>query len=95
MGGIPKKVTRADILDKMRRLTDGVVDAIVYASVADKTKNRGFAFVEYENHRAATMARRKLMRQRLVVWGTEITVDWAKPESPVIDEDVMAKVKYA
>ena len=95
MGGIPKKVTRADILDKMRRLMDGVVDAIVYASVADKTKNRGFAFVEYENHRAATMARRKLMRQRLVVWGTEITVDWAKPESPVIDEDVMAKVKYA
>ena len=92
IGGIPKKVTKADILDEMRRLTDGVVDAIVYASVADKTKNRGFAFVEYENHRAAAMARRKLMRQRLVVWGTEIAVDWAEPEQ-VIDEDVMAKVK--
>ena len=38
------------------------------------------------------MARRKLMRQRLVVWGTEIAVDWAEPEQ-VIDEDVMAKVK--
>ena len=80
IGGIPKKVTKADILDEMRRLTDGVVDAIVYASVGDKTKNRGFAFVEYENHRAAMMARRKSMRQRLVVWGTEITVDWAEPK---------------
>ena len=94
IGGIPKKVTKADILDEMRRLTDGVVDTIVYASVADKTKNRGFAFVEYENHRAAAMARRKLMRQRLVVWGIEITVNWAEPESPMIDEDVMEKVKF-
>ena len=93
IGGIPKKsVAKADILDEMRRLTDGVVDAIVYASVDDKTKNRGFAFVEYENHRAAAIARRKLMRQRLVVWGTKITVNWADPEH-VIDDDVMATVK--
>ena len=93
IGGIPKKsVAKADILDEMRRLTDGVVDAIVYASVDDKTKNRGFAFVEYENHRAAAIARRKLMRQRLVVWETKITVNWADPEH-VIDDDVMATVK--
>lgn len=45
----------------MRKVTDGVVDVIVYPSAADKSKNRGFAFVEYESHRAAAMARRKLL----------------------------------
>lgn len=45
----------------MKKVTEGVVDVIVYPSAADKTKNRGFAFVEYESHRAAAMARRKLL----------------------------------
>lgn len=45
----------------MRKVTDGVIDVIVYPSAADKAKNRGFAFVEYGSHRAAAMARRKLL----------------------------------
>lgn len=43
------------------QVTDGVVDAIVYPSTTDKNRNRGFAFVEYESHKAAAMARRKLI----------------------------------
>lgn len=42
-------------------MTDGVVDVIMYPSSTDKTKNRGFAFVEYKSHKAAAMARRKLL----------------------------------
>lgn len=61
MGGIPKTKKREEILSEMRKVTDGVVDVIVYPSAADKSKNRGFAFVEYESHRAAAMARRKLL----------------------------------
>ena len=37
----------------MRKVTEGVVDVIVYPSAADKTKNRGFSFVEYKDHKAA------------------------------------------
>lgn len=48
-------------MSEMRKVTDGVIDVIVYPSAADKSKNRGFAFVEYESHRAAAMARRKLL----------------------------------
>lgn len=33
----------------------------MYPSAMDKSKNRGFAFVEYESHKAAAMARRKLI----------------------------------
>ena len=75
----------------MKAVTDGVVDAIVYPSITDKTKNRGFAFVEFESHRAAAMARRKLLPGRIQLWGQPVAVDWAEPEQEV-DEDVMSKV---
>uniref|UniRef100_A0A8C5GBE1 APOBEC1 complementation factor n=1 Tax=Gouania willdenowi TaxID=441366 RepID=A0A8C5GBE1_GOUWI len=92
VGGIPKTKKREEILTEMRKVTEGVVDVIVYPSAADKTKNRGFAFVEYESHRAAAMARRKLLPGRIQLWGHAIAVDWAEPEVEV-DEDTMAAVK--
>lgn len=74
VGGIPKTKKREEILAEMKKVTDGVVDVIVYPSAADKTKNRGFAFVEYESHRAAAMARRKLLPGEqgwggVTIWG--------------------------
>ncbi|NWH85941.1 A1CF factor, partial [Aegithalos caudatus] len=92
VGGIPKTKKREEILTEMKKVTDGVVDVIVYPSAADKTKNRGFAFVEYESHRAAAMARRKLLPGRIQLWGHPIAVDWAEPEVEV-DEDTMSAVK--
>uniref|UniRef100_A0AAX7SW99 APOBEC1 complementation factor n=1 Tax=Astatotilapia calliptera TaxID=8154 RepID=A0AAX7SW99_ASTCA len=92
VGGIPKTKKREEILSEMKKVTDGVVDVIVYPSAADKSKNRGFAFVEYESHRAAAMARRKLLPGRIQLWGHAIAVDWAEPEVEV-DEDTMATVK--
>ncbi|XP_020830630.1 APOBEC1 complementation factor isoform X2 [Phascolarctos cinereus] len=92
IGGIPKTKKRDEILAEMRKVTEGVVDVIVYPSAADKTKNRGFAFVEYESHRAAAMGRRKLLPGRIQLWGHPIAVDWAEPEVEV-DEDTMSSVK--
>uniref|UniRef100_A0A3P9JLV4 APOBEC1 complementation factor n=1 Tax=Oryzias latipes TaxID=8090 RepID=A0A3P9JLV4_ORYLA len=92
VGGIPKIKKRDEILTEMKKVTDGVVDVIVYPSAADKSKNRGFAFVEYESHRAAAMARRKLLPGRIQLWGYPIAVDWAEPEVEV-DDDTMATVK--
>ncbi|KAH0623572.1 hypothetical protein JD844_006476 [Phrynosoma platyrhinos] len=40
VGGIPKAKKREEILAEMKKVTDGVVDVIVYPSAADKTKNR-------------------------------------------------------
>lgn len=85
------QVNKEDILQEMRRVTEGVMDVIVYPSASDKSKNRGFAFVEYESHRSAAMARRKLMNGRVDLWGHNIAVDWAEPELEV-DEEIMAQV---
>lgn len=86
------QVTKDDILTEMRKVTEGVMDVIVYPSASDKTKNRGFAFVEYESHRSAAMARRKLMNGRVDLWGHNIAVDWAEPELEV-DAEIMAQVR--
>jgi len=80
-----------ELLEEIKTHAEGVVDAIVYPSIADKTKNRGFAFVEFDSHRSAAMARRKLMPGRIQLWDHPIAVDWAEPEQDV-DEDVMSKV---
>ncbi|XP_056418152.1 probable RNA-binding protein 46 isoform X1 [Hyla sarda] len=92
IGGIPKEKKKEDIMDEMKKVAEGVVDVIVYPSATDKTKNRGFAFVEFETHRAAAMARRKLIPGTFQLWGNTIQVDWADPEKEV-DEETMQRVK--
>ncbi|KAM6361122.1 LOW QUALITY PROTEIN: putative RNA-binding protein 46 [Alca torda] len=89
IGAIPKE-KKKEILNEMKKVTEGVVDVIVYPNATDKTKNRGFAFVEYESHRAAAMARRRLIPGTFQLWG-HIQVDWADPEKG--DEETMQRVK--
>jgi RNA recognition motif-containing protein len=92
VGGIPKNKKKEEILEEMRKCTEDVVNIIVYPSAHDKTKNRGFAFVQYSNHRAAAIARRKLIQNKVQLFEQPIAVDWAEPE-PEVDETVMATVK--
>ncbi|XP_036968526.1 probable RNA-binding protein 46 isoform X2 [Acanthopagrus latus] len=92
IGSIPKDKRKDEIMEEMKQVTDGVVDVIVYPSSTDKTRNRGFAFVEYESHKAAAMARRKLIPGTFQLWGQTIQVDWAEPEKDV-DEEVMQRVR--
>ena len=92
VGGIPKWALKDEVNTEISKITDGVVDVIMYPSASDKSKNRGFAFIEYECHRAAAMARRKLMSGAIQFWGNQIAVDWAKPEIEP-DEEIMSQVK--
>lgn len=91
VGGIPKTKTKEEIFAEMQRVTSGVVNVIAYPSIANKNKNRGFAFVEYESHKSAAVARRKLIPGRIPLWGQQIAVDWAEPEREV-HENIMSTV---
>jgi Q family heterogeneous nuclear ribonucleoprotein R len=93
VGGLPKNKNKRDIEDELKKYVEGITDVILYSSVVDKTKSRGFAFVEFVTHRAAAMARRKLIPGRVQLWGYELRVDWAVPEHDV-DEETMSKVNY-
>lgn len=73
-------------------LIEGLNDVILYHQPDDKKKNRGFCFLEYEDHKTAAQARRRLMSGKVKVWGNVVTVEWADPiEDP--DPEVMAKVR--
>jgi hypothetical protein len=66
---------------------------IIYSSPDDKKKNRGFCFLEYETHKAASLAKRRLGTGRIKVWGCDIIVDWADPQEEP-DSETMAKVRH-
>lgn len=40
---------------------------VVYPSILDKSRNRGFAFVEYRDHKSAAYARKKFLQEPLIV----------------------------
>ncbi|XP_055329053.1 RNA-binding protein 47-like [Paramacrobiotus metropolitanus] len=96
MGGLPRDKTKEEFEAEIRTIpticTSTLQRVIMYPSVQDKTKNRGFAFVEFASHRDAAIVRRQLMRDRVALWGKDICVDWAQPEAEV-DQDVMDKVR--
>lgn len=93
ISGLPKNRTSDEILQELKKLTDGATRIVLYSSPYDKSKTRGYAFVEYETHRHAALARRKLVPGHNYIFDQEIfRVDWAEPEHEV-DPYVMSKVK--
>ncbi|KAG7160777.1 Heterogeneous nuclear ribonucleoprotein Q-like 1, partial [Homarus americanus] len=92
VGNIPKNRERHELYEEFAKHAPGLVEVIIYSSPDDKKKNRGFCFLEYESHKAASLAKRRLSSGRFKVWGCEIIVDWADPQEEP-DEDTMSKVK--
>jgi len=92
VGSIPKVKSKEEIFTEFSNLTEGLSDVIIYLQAEDKTKNRGFCFLEYTDHKAASSARRKLSGPKVKAFNNSISVDWADlVEEP--SEEVMAKVK--
>ncbi|XP_041352548.1 heterogeneous nuclear ribonucleoprotein R-like isoform X2 [Gigantopelta aegis] len=93
VGNIPKNKTREEIKDEFGKRTEGLMDVIIYGSADNpKLKNRGFSFLEFDSHKSASTAKRKLSSGRVKVWGCDIIVDWADPQEEP-DEETMSKVK--
>ena len=72
--------------------SDGLQDVIIYNVPDDpKKKNRGFTFLDFDCHKTAAAAKKRLATCR--VFGCDIIVDWADPlEEP--DEETMSKACY-
>ncbi|XP_077977880.1 heterogeneous nuclear ribonucleoprotein Q-like isoform X2 [Glandiceps talaboti] len=93
VGSIPKTKSKEEIMDEFNKHVGGLIDVIIYHMPEDRKKNRGFAFLHFDSHKAASLARRRLMSGRIEVWGnSNVTVDWADPQEEP-DEETMSKVK--
>ena len=67
---------------------------ITFAAEDNEKKNRGFCFLDYEDHKAASYAKKKLTRRGLIFGNStsRIAVDWAdQQEEP--DDEAMSKVR--
>ncbi|XP_069685014.1 uncharacterized protein [Periplaneta americana] len=84
IGGLPIDKSEENIKCVLRRLTEGVMDLWLFKTGSkSRHANTGvqYAIVEYDSHRSAAMARRRLIPERVELWGREIIVDWATPHS--------------
>ena len=93
IGNLPKNKSRDDVIEELRKATDGVLDVIVYPDINDdKVKNRGFCFTDFDCHKNASSAKRRFTGGQAVVFGRNVVVDWAEPiQEP--DNEIMSKVK--
>ncbi|CAF2775215.1 unnamed protein product [Rotaria sp. Silwood2] len=94
IGNIPKTKSKEEIKEELSKAVEGVTEVIIYtpADEADKKKNRGFCFVDFDTHKNASAAKRKLANGRVRVFNRDIAVDWADPDEEP-DDDTMSQVK--
>ncbi|XP_023338204.1 heterogeneous nuclear ribonucleoprotein R [Eurytemora carolleeae] len=92
VGNIPKNRDKEELMEEFTKHAPGLCEVIIYSSPDDKKKNRGFCFLEYDSHKAASLAKRRLGTGRIKVWSCDIIVDWADPQDEP-DEYTMAKVR--
>jgi len=57
----------SEFFDSKQLMPAGLMEVIIYSSPDDKKKNRGFCFLEYESHKAASLAKRRLGTGRIKV----------------------------
>merc|ERR1719420_910170 len=91
VGNIPKNRDREELLEEFSKHAPGLREVIIYSS-PDNKKKRGFCFLEYESHKAASLAKRRLETGRIKVWSCDIIVDWADPQEEP-DDETMSQVK--
>lgn len=59
------------------------MEVIIYSSPDDKKKNRGFCFLEYESHKAASLAKRRLGTGRIKVCTAGFAARWRAAGLPI------------
>ncbi|XP_063995311.1 adenylosuccinate lyase isoform X1 [Diachasmimorpha longicaudata] len=74
---LPALLNTEAFIKKIFETTDGVEKVAVYRLADERPKS---ALIFYKTHIAAAMARRRLVPERAnLIYGAEITVDWAHP----------------
>uniref|UniRef100_A0A8C5GM57 Heterogeneous nuclear ribonucleoprotein Q n=1 Tax=Gouania willdenowi TaxID=441366 RepID=A0A8C5GM57_GOUWI len=69
VGSIPKSKTKDQIVEEFAKVTEGLNDVILYHQPDDKKKNRGFCFLEYEDHKTAAQVMAKILEKAFSQFG--------------------------
>uniref|UniRef100_UPI00359008E8 probable RNA-binding protein 46 n=1 Tax=Myxine glutinosa TaxID=7769 RepID=UPI00359008E8 len=82
LGNLPQDKGEKELLEEMKKVTIGVEYVVVHPSKgkAAADRKRAFAFVQYESHRSALLAHRRLLSGLFHLWDHAIQVQWANPD---------------
>lgn len=90
MGGILKTITRDELFMKLLEYgMAGIKNVVLYSSYFNPKINRGFAFVEFNSHEDAKLAKENFHKKYF--FGRKILLDWGSP-LPEMDETTKASV---
>jgi heterogeneous nuclear ribonucleoprotein R len=92
IGNIPKDLPREDFMAQLTQQGGGITNVDFLKDPDNPARNRGFAFVEYQDHPSADRARRNLSRPQFRLGKNNVTVNWADPQ-PEADDELMSQVK--
>ena len=59
VGNIPKRMNKDQLIQEFGKFVSGVVDCVVYSQPPEYA-NRGFCFLDFDSHKAASDAKRQL-----------------------------------
>ncbi|XP_050310605.1 heterogeneous nuclear ribonucleoprotein Q-like isoform X2 [Anthonomus grandis grandis] len=94
VSGLPIDKSKDEIWNELKHTYDinNIVDVIIYRNFSNPTFNRGFAFLEFPTHEQASWFRAKFW-DKLFLFGKQLMVDWARPNSAESDSDCVVTNK--
>ncbi|KAL3884593.1 hypothetical protein ACJMK2_024724 [Sinanodonta woodiana] len=95
VGKTPMYMSAEELHKDFEKITPGIKDVSVYCTPEmqeNNLKNKGYCFVEYEDHRQASTAKENLKKDGSSLFGHDIIVHWAEPRAE-LDDEFMSKVK--
>uniref|UniRef100_A0A914KWH2 RRM domain-containing protein n=1 Tax=Meloidogyne incognita TaxID=6306 RepID=A0A914KWH2_MELIC len=94
LGNIPKSKSKDEILEELKKHADNIDDVIIYTNPdsQDGRKNRGFCFIDFNDHKTASDVKRRITMGKIRPWNTDLVVDWAEQQDEP-DDEIMQQVK--
>lgn len=92
VGNLPRHLTRDEIEFTFKNVFPEMDSLVMHNRISDDTKNRGFGFLDFPDHKAALCAKKKCSPGIIRIWNTDIKIVWANPERTV-DEETLQQLR--
>ncbi|KAI8121222.1 APOBEC1 complementation factor [Lucilia cuprina] len=88
VSGIPRQLPLSCLEDGFKLCFPNMQSCTAYPALKNNKfmvgreheENRGFAFIEFEDHEVALAAKKRLNTGRIGMWGADLKIQWAKPK---------------
>lgn len=91
IGNIPRNWGSEDLQKVVSEVGPGVTGVELVKDMKNSSNNRGFAFIEYHNHKCAEYSRQKMTNPNFKLGTNAPTVSWADPRN--VDSSGASQVK--